>query len=148
MTSGNLAKTFIFISKGDSGYPLEPWLLTPVANPTAGTGEDAYNRAHTGTRVVVEQCIGLLKMRFRCLQKYRTLHFNPERCTNIITACAILHNVCLAHDVPVDVGEPVADEAAEFDVIGHRGVVAVEGERLYILGNRQRDDLIRRIFLH
>ncbi|XP_064469994.1 putative nuclease HARBI1 [Ornithodoros turicata] len=89
---------------GDLGYPLEPWLLTPVRNPTTG-GEEAYNEAHRKTRVRVEQCFGVLKMRFRCLQRYRTLHFSPDRTSNIVTACTILHNMCIKHNVPEPSGE-------------------------------------------
>ncbi|CAN7942150.1 unnamed protein product, partial [Ixodes hexagonus] len=80
----------------DSGYPLEPWLLTPVpGNHATGTDEARFNQAHRSTRSVVERCIGILKNRFRCLQSYRALHYDPIRSCNIVTACAILHNVCL-----------------------------------------------------
>ncbi|KAH7977772.1 hypothetical protein HPB49_003522 [Dermacentor silvarum] len=54
---------------GDSGYPLEPCLLTPVpGHPPAHIAQGRYNTAHTSMRSVVERCIGLLKSRFRCLQ--------------------------------------------------------------------------------
>ena len=52
---------------GDSGYPLQPWLLTPLLNPH-GRGEEVYNRRHKTARCVIERAFGLLKMRFRCLQ--------------------------------------------------------------------------------
>ncbi|XP_064476102.1 putative nuclease HARBI1 [Ornithodoros turicata] len=83
---------------GDSAYPLEPWLMTPVRSPT-NPEETAYNTAHTKTRCCIERCFGVLKMRFRCLQRYRTLHFAPDRSCNIITACCILHNLCLAYNM-------------------------------------------------
>ena len=51
---------------GDSGYPLQPWLLTPLLNPH-GRGEEVYNRRHKTARCVIERAFGLLKMRFRCL---------------------------------------------------------------------------------
>ncbi|KAM7302090.1 putative nuclease HARBI1 [Ixodes scapularis] len=92
---------------GDSGYPLEPWLMTPVpGNHAAATDEARFNRAHRSTRSVVERCIGMLKNRFRCLQRYRTLQYDPIRSCNITTACAILHNVCLYINVPEPVPEP------------------------------------------
>ncbi|KAH7950532.1 hypothetical protein HPB49_025508 [Dermacentor silvarum] len=81
---------------GDSGYPLEPWLLTPVpGHPPAHTAEGRYNTAHASMRSVVERCIRLLKSRFRCLQRYRALHYEPDRAANIVAACAVLHNLCL-----------------------------------------------------
>ncbi|XP_050022702.1 putative nuclease HARBI1 [Dermacentor andersoni] len=47
---------------GDSGYPLEPWLLTPVpGHPGIDTPEGRYNQAHASMRNVVERGIGVLK---------------------------------------------------------------------------------------
>ncbi|XP_049511186.1 putative nuclease HARBI1 [Dermacentor silvarum] len=41
---------------GDSGYPLEPWLLVPVPGSHAGTtSEGCYNREHASMRTVVER---------------------------------------------------------------------------------------------
>ncbi|XP_064479664.1 putative nuclease HARBI1 [Ornithodoros turicata] len=98
---------------GDLGYPLEPWLMTPFRNP-ASHKETAYNRAHSRTRVRIEHCFGVLKMRFRCLRRYRTLHFAPDRACNIITGCAVLHNMCIAYNLtdPADDPEPAATENA------------------------------------
>ncbi|KAG0444299.1 hypothetical protein HPB47_013953 [Ixodes persulcatus] len=93
--------------EGDSGYPLEPWLLNPVpGNPAVGSDEARFNQAHRSTRSVVERCIGMLKNRFRCLQRYRTLHYDPIRSCNIVTACSILHNVCLYINAPEPTPEP------------------------------------------
>ncbi|KAH7942015.1 hypothetical protein HPB49_019842 [Dermacentor silvarum] len=90
---------------GDNGYPLEPWLLTPVpGHPPTHIAEGRYNTAHASMRSVVEHCIGLLKSRFRCLQRYRALHYEPDRAANIIAACAVLHNLCL------DEGDSAFDE--------------------------------------
>ncbi|KAH6929530.1 hypothetical protein HPB50_002336 [Hyalomma asiaticum] len=90
---------------GDSGYPLEPWLLTPVSgNPAPGTPEAEYNKEHTSMRNVVERCIGVLKSRFRCLQRYQALLYKPDRAAGIVSACAALHNIAL------EAGEPVFAE--------------------------------------
>ncbi|KAM7300844.1 putative nuclease HARBI1 isoform X1 [Ixodes scapularis] len=81
---------------GDSGYALEPWLITPVPGVhTTSTASGRFNKAHSSMRSVVERCIGLLKSRFRC----------PA--TAIITACAVLQNICLASIEPEP--EPDAD---------------------------------------
>ncbi|KAM7288156.1 putative nuclease HARBI1 isoform X1 [Ixodes scapularis] len=45
---------------GDSGYPLEPWLITPVpGNHATSTACGRFNKAHSSIRSVVERCIGL-----------------------------------------------------------------------------------------
>lgn len=60
-----------------------------------------FNFAHCPNRFIVEGCIGILRYRFRCLQRYRALHYDPARSSDIITACAILNNVCIYCNVPV-----------------------------------------------
>ncbi|CAI6366825.1 unnamed protein product [Macrosiphum euphorbiae] len=47
---------------GDSGYPLEPWLLTPFNNPGDGSPESRFNVKFTSARSVVERAIGMLKV--------------------------------------------------------------------------------------
>ncbi|KAG0431303.1 hypothetical protein HPB47_021900 [Ixodes persulcatus] len=82
--------------EGDSGYPLEPWLMTPVpGRPALGTQAGQYNQAHASMRAVVERCIVLLKSRFRCLHRHRTLYHYPKIAGTIVAACAVLHDVCL-----------------------------------------------------
>ena len=88
-----------FFNIGDSGYPLEPWLLTPVNNPTTN-GERKYNTAHCKTRNIVERSFGLLKSRFRCLsQSGGTLLYKPEKVCRIVVACAVLHNFCITRGI-------------------------------------------------
>ncbi|KAH6927341.1 hypothetical protein HPB50_001992 [Hyalomma asiaticum] len=63
----------------NSGYLLETWLLTPIpGNLAPGTPECEYNKEHTSMRNVVGRCIGVLKSRFRCLQRYRALLYKPD----------------------------------------------------------------------
>ena len=68
---------------GDSGYPIEPWLLTPIEGAVPGTAEYRYTRHHARIRNTVERCIGNLKMRFRCLTKARCMHYHPIRAGKI-----------------------------------------------------------------
>jgi len=78
ITVFKLLNHFISI-QGDFGYPLEPWFLTPFAEAQPGTPEDHFNQRHSSSRHAVECCIGVLKKRFRCLLRYRTLEYAPEK---------------------------------------------------------------------
>lgn len=49
---------------GDSGYPLQPWLMTPFRAP-ASDNEILFNNLHTRIRSGVERNIGEWKNRFR-----------------------------------------------------------------------------------
>lgn len=49
---------------GDSGYPLEPWFMTPY-RPARTSREKLFNKLHAKKRNIVERSIGLFKGRFR-----------------------------------------------------------------------------------
>ncbi|XP_072166060.1 putative nuclease HARBI1 [Diadema setosum] len=84
---------------GDSGYPLQPWLLTPVANPNTQS-ERRFNSSLSRTRVCVEQAFGLLKSRFRCLDlSGGSLCYDPLRVCKITISCCVLHNICIARNI-------------------------------------------------
>ncbi|XP_008178347.1 putative nuclease HARBI1 [Acyrthosiphon pisum] len=88
----------------DSGYPLLQWLLTPISNPTT-EAEAFYNKRQMSTKSVIERCNGVLKMRFRCFLKDRTLHYKPEKASSIINACIVLHNMCITNNIEL-IDEP------------------------------------------
>lgn len=75
---------------GDSGYPQNRWLYTPVPNPR-DAADSAYNVAHRRTRCYVEQAFGILKARFRVL--HSECRLQPEKLCKVATACAVLHNI-------------------------------------------------------
>jgi len=102
----------VYTRAGDSGYPLEPWLLTPLAN-TTNPSEVAYNHAHSKTRTIIERCFGVLKSRFRCLDKSGgTLLYSPEKTCQLITAAAVLHNYCIDNKLDMTVDASVAARQA------------------------------------
>lgn len=105
---------------GDSGYPCQPYLLTPILNP-ACQNERRYNVMQRKTRNTSERCIGVWKMRFLCLHKFGgCLMFSPARCVNVIVATAILHNICVRHNVPLDVDLPDDEREQEEDDDGQQ----------------------------
>lgn len=93
---------------GDSGYPLEPYLMTPFNTPDENSPEYRFNLRHMSARNVVERCIGVLKSRFRCLLRERTARYAPEFVGSIVNACCVLHNMCIENNVivPEEIVEP------------------------------------------
>lgn len=50
-----------YIILGDSGYPLEPWILNPYRNSCPGGPEEHFNKVHSQARSGVERDIGIYK---------------------------------------------------------------------------------------
>ncbi|KAJ3640756.1 hypothetical protein Zmor_027299 [Zophobas morio] len=86
---------------GDSGYPLLPYILTPIRNPPENSPQHRFNVAHRRARSCIERCIGILKARFRCLIKERMLKYSPTKAGSIINACTILHNIMIHRNLPL-----------------------------------------------
>ncbi|CAI6376781.1 unnamed protein product [Macrosiphum euphorbiae] len=129
---------------GDSGYPLRPWMLTPIANPTT-EADEYFNKQQMSTRSIIERCNGVLKGRFRCLLKDRTLHYKPEKVSQIINACVVLHNLCITYNLPEFVdGENITDFGIYQAPLG----VAENNDlnlrnRDLMMGRRQRQKIIQ-----
>lgn len=115
-----IIKKFVFIS-GDSGYPLEPWLLTPFRSPSDNSSESNFNNRFTIARSLIERTFGVMKARFRCLLSARELHYSPEKATQILNVCCALHNICLKYNVemPVQIQIDADDETTCYDLNQH-----------------------------
>ncbi|XP_072351254.1 putative nuclease HARBI1 [Scyliorhinus torazame] len=151
---------------GDRGYPLRPWLMMPIRRPQSNA-ESRYNEAHAATRGVVERCFGLLKMRFRRLDRSGgALQYDPDRVGRIIVACCVLHSIAQQRADVMEEEEPGEPEEAsdpeeegEEEEVGedgratghrhHRGAgYGWEASRRHRLGQRARDTLIAARFAH
>ncbi|KAJ6639349.1 putative nuclease HARBI1, partial [Pseudolycoriella hygida] len=99
---------------GDTGYPLQPWLLKPYDTPTTAA-QKQFNANLRRLRSLVERAIGLLKARFRCLLNKRKLRYSPLTSGHIIYSCSVLHNFLIENGYRIDEMEPIYDEQIEFD---------------------------------
>jgi len=81
---------------GDSGYACRRYLITPIIRPET-VAEVRYNTAHKKTRVIVEQLFGVWKRRFPCLQY--GLRTKLTTSVAIVCATAVLHNLCIRHNL-------------------------------------------------
>lgn len=124
--------------------------MTPVPGRQAlDTPAGKYNQAHASMRAVVERCIGLLKSRFRCLHRHRTLYHHPKVAGTIVAACAVLHNVCLSSGEtelePSSDSDSSSDEddAEEESPDAARERRGLQSRPLYSQGKAVRDRLVQ-----
>ena len=84
--------------------------MTPFRDPQT-PGERKYNEANARTRAVVERTFGLLKSRFRCLDKSGgTLLYSPNFVCQIIGACCMLHNFAVRRGLEIDICDDLTPE--------------------------------------
>lgn len=87
-------KCGIYFLLGDSGYPLQPNLLTPFkdrGNLTRRQGN--FNVKLARNRYVIEHCFGILKQKFR--QLYHVKLRSPRFIVHFIRAACVLHNIAI-----------------------------------------------------
>ena len=80
---------------GDSAYPCSKHLVAVYKDDQQATAATArrrrrFNKLVSSTRIVVEQSIGTLKMRFPVLQQ--TMRVKATNASKIMLACAAIHN--------------------------------------------------------
>ncbi|XP_063806565.1 putative nuclease HARBI1 [Pseudophryne corroboree] len=122
---------------GDGGYGCYSWLLTPLSQPDS-PAEHSYNHAHKATRNVIERCFGVLKSRFRCLDKSGgLLLYSPSKVTRIVFCCCFLHNLCLNQHLAHDDVEN-SQQAEELETSGDSVSTDV--------GRQVRQEVIQRYF--
>lgn len=90
---------------GDAGYPLEPWLMTPLPHYAQWSRQFHYNEKLCKARSIVERFFGVVKGTWRCLSYQRVLMYAPDIAGQIVNACAILHNMRLHYRLPWDIEE-------------------------------------------
>ncbi|XP_005748765.1 putative nuclease HARBI1 [Pundamilia nyererei] len=110
----------------DGGYPClqHPLLLiTPYKRPVHGVGAQRFNAHHSRACSVIERAFGMMKTRFRVIF-LQALEVHHTFVPHVITACAVLHNICIsAGDIVAPDEEPEDDAQDEWET----GVEALSG---------------------
>ncbi|XP_039478336.1 putative nuclease HARBI1 [Oreochromis aureus] len=100
----------------DGGYPClqRPLpLITPYKRPVRGVGAQRFNSHHSRARSIIERALGMMKTRFRAIF-LQALEVHHTFLPHVVTACAVLHNICLsAGDIVAPVDEPEDDGAED-----------------------------------
>lgn len=119
---------------GDSGYILRPWILIPIDNPQT-EAQERYNREFCRIRSLIERCIGILKMRFRCLLKDRVLHYSPTTASKIVNSCVVLHNMCI--DANIELDEDDDGDLLDYELFVDQPPPIQHGQNPYLQAGRQ-----------
>ncbi|XP_067032375.1 uncharacterized protein [Acropora muricata] len=85
---------------GNSAYPQAQRLIKPFPEGTRDPEEQTFNKELSRTRVTVERAFGILKSRWRVLQK--RFDSSLEFAIKCAVACIVLHNICVDHIDPRD----------------------------------------------
>lgn len=137
-----------YVSIGDSGYALRPWMLTPIQHSEEGSPESDYNDCQMAARSVVERVNGVLKMRFRCLLKHRVLHYKPDVASKIINTCCCLHNLCITNniqDVLPEEGDDLLD-GIFLDEVQSENYINQRINPLLVEGRKLQAEIVRKYF--
>lgn len=92
-------------------------MMTPILGANPGSPEENYTDLRYRVRNTVERCIGVLKIRWRCLLAHRVLHYDPVTAGKIVNACVVLHNIANAHNATMpELDEPDASDQ-QYEVV-------------------------------
>lgn len=81
---------------GDGAFPFRTYLMKRFSQAVLTQDQKKFNKAHSNSRVVVENAFGILKGRFRLLTKSCESH--PENLKYMTLACVVIHNYLHDHD--------------------------------------------------
>lgn len=73
--------------------------MTPLKHELPNTPRFQYNEDLCSARACVERCFSVWKAVFRCLSAQRRLMYEPGMAGKIVNACAVLHNMRIAHGI-------------------------------------------------
>jgi len=82
---------------------------------------------------------------FRCLLRYRTLEYTPEKADQRINACAVLHNMCIRANIPLPPEPEEAIMAMKGDMNNEEMQAIPENRAIFNEGQRVRNYLVTRL---
>lgn len=119
---------------GDSAYTLTNRMIVPYGNPNAQ--EMQFNYLHSKMRVIVENCFGLLKGKWKIMGTTIRYKKDITKASQISKACIVLHNLCLTETVPgLDVAANIIEAQGTGDDRGNRFASSTRG------GIERREDM-------
>jgi hypothetical protein len=94
---------------GDSGYPLEPYLLTPIEGANPEMPEGRYTQAHKTTRNCVERCISKILLQMSSERQSITLCSSICRQDCVIMCHFTYEHIIIQYDDELDDYEDLED---------------------------------------
>lgn len=107
----------------DGGYPIKPYLMTPLHNPRT-RAEQLYNNSQVCIRNHIETCFGVWKRRFPILTL--GIKINIQTVEAVVVATAFLHNIAGELNLP---DPPVAQNILETIDDNNAGGVSLPATR-------------------
>lgn len=92
LTENAIPKQYHII--GDATYDLHLNVMVPYPGVQLTAEQDLHNTRHSSTLMAIERAFGDLRSRWMCLE---SLNCDLILGSRIITACAILHNICIVN---------------------------------------------------
>ena len=80
---------------GDAAYPVRPWMYSPFKGTSNGLEpyKAHWNFIQSSSRMCVERAFGILKGRWRVIQKRADVPLRSI--ADIVSTCIVLHNLCI-----------------------------------------------------
>ena len=125
---------------GDGAYRLSNYLLKPYSG-ALNDSKRHYNRILSSARVIVENCNGVLKARWRLLLKM--LECEVGNISDYITAACVLHNICQESKEPYD-----EQEAERIQITEAENTDTADGVQLHLDASNSGTQLREKIRLH
>ncbi|CAJ1061425.1 hypothetical protein H4Q32_000108 [Xyrichtys novacula] len=126
---------------GDGGYPClgaPICLLMPYREPVANPVQARFNTIRSKARNVIERAFGMMKACWWSIF-LRALVVKPAFASEVVTCCAILHNICMdngdlfeAEPPPEEDGPPPCSDVASGENLRNRLAAAVSAPEVAV----------------